>query len=100
MGSHQQRPGARPEQSRGAISDDEGKTWKWKRHLELTREAVGRYHYPSITQAKDGSLHASYSYHLNEKTAEKDVEGKPKAKAIKHAHFNEAWVKQGVQKRE
>jgi predicted neuraminidase len=80
------------------ISDDEGKTWKWKRHLELTIEAVGRYHYPSITQAKDGTLHASYSYHLNEKTAAKDSEGKPKSKAIKHAHFNEAWVMQGDQK--
>ena len=77
------------------ISDDEGKTWKWKRHLELTKEEVGRYHYPSITQAKDGSLHASYSYHLNEKTAEKDAAGQPMAKSIKHAHFNEAWIKQG-----
>ena len=77
------------------ISDDEGKTWKWKRHLELTSESVGRYHYPSIIQAKDGTLHASYSYHLNEATSEKDGEGKRKAKSIKHAHFNEAWVMQG-----
>ncbi|MBI5801299.1 MAG: exo-alpha-sialidase [Verrucomicrobia bacterium] len=77
-----------------SISDDEGKTWKWKRHLELTAEDAGRYHYPSIMQAKDGTLHASYSYHV-EKNAPKDAQGRPIAKAIKHAHFNEAWVQQG-----
>nr|MDQ3623838.1 exo-alpha-sialidase [Verrucomicrobiota bacterium] len=58
------------------ISDDEGRTWKWKRHLELTAEDAGRFHYPSIIQAKDGTLHASYSYHL-EKNYEHDADGKP-----------------------
>jgi hypothetical protein len=43
-------------------------------------------------QARDGSLHVTYSYHLNRKDLEKDAEGKPRAKTIKHAHFNEAWV--------
>jgi predicted neuraminidase len=86
------------------ISADEGKTWPWKRHLEFATEASGegppeggasRYHYPSIIQAKDGTLHASYSYQANEKGAEKDATGKPRIKAIKHAHFNEAWVMAG-----
>ncbi|MSU50663.1 MAG: neuraminidase (sialidase)-like protein [Opitutus sp.] len=86
------------------ISDDEGKTWKWKRHLELTPDVPGqgssarnsaRYHYPSIIQAKDGTLHASYSYQAAEHGAEKDAEGKSRIKAIKHAHFNEAWVMSG-----
>jgi len=79
------------------ISDDEGKTWKWKRHLEREPEGpdAGRYHYPSIIQAKDGTLHASYSYHVGEKTAQKDADGRPMSKSIKHAHFNEAWVVQG-----
>jgi len=75
------------------ISEDEGKTWRWKRHLELDRngEGAGSFHYPSIIQARDGSMHASYSYHLN-RGDEKDPEGKPARKSIKHAHFSEAWV--------
>jgi predicted neuraminidase len=80
-----------------AISDDEGKTWKWKRHLEFDQPGpeAGAYHYPSIIQARDGTLHASYSYHLNRKDVEKDGDGKLRRKAIKHAHFNIEWVMAG-----
>jgi predicted neuraminidase len=76
------------------ISDDEGKTWKWKRHLERDAPGpeAGRFHYPSIIQAKDGTLHASYSYHLHRRDLPKDVDGDAAGKSIKHAHFNEAWV--------
>jgi predicted neuraminidase len=79
------------------ISDDEGKTWKWKRHLEYdpTGPEAGAYHYPSIIQAKDRTLHASYSYSLDKKNVGKDAEGKPASKSIKHAHFNETWVQAG-----
>jgi predicted neuraminidase len=80
-----------------SISDDEGKTWKWKRHLESEPPGpnAGRFHYPSIIQAMDGTLHASYSYHLGENGAQKDADGLPMHKSIKHAHFNEAWVVAG-----
>jgi predicted neuraminidase len=80
-----------------AISDDEGKTWKWKRHLEYDPPGpeAGAYHYPTMIQARDGSLHASYSYHLNKKDVATSAEGKPARKSIKHAHFNEEWVMQG-----
>ncbi len=61
-----------------SISADDGKTWKWTRHLENT--PGGRFDYPSVIQAKDGSLHATYSYNL---------------KTVKHVHFNEAWVQAG-----
>ena len=79
------------------LSDDEGKTWKWKRHLEYDPPGgeAGSYHYPSVIQARDGSLHASYSFHLAKRTLPKDVDGDPAAKSIKHAHFNEAWVMAG-----
>ena len=61
-----------------SISEDRGKTWRWKRHLE---NAPGqRFDYPSIIQAPDETLHATYSYNT---------------KTIKYAHFNEAWVQQG-----
>src|SRR5262245_46482508 len=77
-----------------SISEDEGKTWKWTRHLEYDPPGAeaGAYHYPSIMQARDGSLHASYSYHINPAKAQKNADGKPMHKTIKHAHFNEAWV--------
>lgn len=79
-----------------SISDDEGKTWKWTRHLELMAVDAGEFHYPSIIQARDGSLHASYSYFINTNPVEKTADGKYKRiKAIKHAHFNEEWIMAG-----
>src|SRR5205085_1246360 len=64
-----------------SLSADEGATWKWTRHLE--KQELGSYHYPAVIQAKDGGIHAVYSYF---------VKG---GKSMKHARFNEAWVKQG-----
>jgi predicted neuraminidase len=63
-----------------SISDDEGKTWKWKRYLEEQPE--GSFHYPAIIQGKDGTLHAVYSYSVND------------GESMKHAAFNEAWVQE------
>ena len=82
-----------------SLSEDEGKTWPWKRHLERdseTSEAAqrGEYHYPSIVQARDGSLHATYSYFIPPAKANKDAEGRLIRKTIKHARFNEAWIKE------
>jgi predicted neuraminidase len=64
-----------------SLSDDEGKTWKWTRHLE--RAESGSYHYPAVVQGRDGTIHAVYSYF---------VQG---GKSMKHAAFNEAWVRAG-----
>ncbi len=64
-----------------SLSEDEGQSWKWTRHLE--RDDVGSYHYPAIIQGRDGTLHAVYSYFV------------PGGKSMKHAAFNEAWIRQG-----
>lgn len=72
-----------------SISDDEGTSWKWKRHLELSPPGAGSYSYPSIVQAKDGVIHATYSYHLSHEQVGDN------RKAIKHAAFNETWVLAG-----
>lgn len=61
-----------------SISDDEGATWKWTRHLE--RGAGGSY--PSLIQARDGTMHVTYSH------------GAGGGESIKHAAFNEEWVMQ------
>jgi len=63
-----------------SISDDEGKTWKWKRMLEDKPE--GSFDYPAIIQGKDDTIHAVYSY---------DGDG---GETMKHVAFNEAWVQE------
>ncbi len=64
-----------------SLSDDEGRTWKWARHLE--RDERGRFHYPAVIQAADGTIHVVYSYFVAE------------GKSIKHVQLNEAWIRQG-----
>jgi hypothetical protein len=81
-----------------SLSEDEGRTWRWTRHLERDPEStdeqrLGQYHYPSIIQASDGTLHATYSYFAPAASVTPDAEKRLPRKAIKHAHFNEAWIK-------
>lgn len=83
-----------------SLSEDEGATWRYTRHLERDDPAgrepqqLGQYHYPSIIQAADGTLHATYSYFAPEASVPPDAQGRRARKAIKHAHFNEAWIRQ------
>jgi predicted neuraminidase len=84
-----------------SLSDDEGQTWRWTRHLErdpdsTDEQQLGQYHYPSIIQAADGTLHATYSFFAPVASVKADADKRLPRKAIKHAHFNEAWVKQGA----
>lgn len=69
------------------LSDDEGATWKWKRALESVEKDKGSFSYPSVIQSADGSIHCTYSYSTS------DVQGS----SIKHARFNEEWVRAGAQ---
>ena len=69
-----------------SISDDEGKTYRWTRHLERSEPGSGSYHYPSIIQARDGSLHCTYSHFAL------DPESGEQLKTIKYATFDVAWV--------
>src|SRR5262249_18549768 len=43
-----------------SISVDEGRSWKWTRHLERHNE--GSYHYPAVIADRAGIIHAVYSY--------------------------------------
>jgi predicted neuraminidase len=67
-----------------SLSDDEGKTWKWNRHLE--KHEAGQYHYPSVIQARDGSIHVTYSHF---------APPPGKSECIKHAKFAVEWVVEG-----
>jgi predicted neuraminidase len=67
-----------------SISDDEGRSWKWTRHLERAEPDGGSFHYPSILQSADGSLVATYTWG-----------GTKAGSTIRAAKFNEEWVLHG-----
>ncbi len=67
-----------------SLSNDEGKTWKWTRHVEQDKPGQGSFHYPSIIQGKDGTIHASFTW------------SKPKqGSSIHYAAFTEDWIREG-----
>lgn len=65
------------------ISDDEGETWPHRRRLALASPGSGSFSYPSLIQARDGALHATWS----------EVRGG--LETIRHARFNRAWIRSG-----
>lgn len=68
-----------------ALSDDDGKSWKWKKSIENdTRSNPTSSHYPAVTEGADGRVHISYSYHRN------DI--KP-GRTIKYVSFPAKWIK-------
>src|SRR5690554_369694 len=64
-----------------SLSDDEGASWKWKRHLEYVPRGEGGFSYPTLFQGADGTVHVTYSYHT------------PDGKSIKHVSLQPEWVK-------
>lgn len=62
------------------LSDDEGRTWRWRRAVEEGGKDDS-FSYPSLIQTRDGLLHATYSVHL------------PAGKSIRHAEFNTDWIR-------
>ena len=71
-----------------AVSEDGGRTWPYKRNLEVgsgycmtnnSREQLNReYSYPSIKQGPDGALHIAFTYFRQ---------------AIKYVRLAEDWVR-------
>ena len=76
-----------------SISEDEGKTWQYIRHIELDLnedfDKRNKYSYPSIIQGKDGLIHVIYSYH------KKSVS--PGENTMKYIRVSEDWIKKGDQ---
>lgn len=64
-----------------ALSDDEGRSWKWQRRLE--DQSGGQFHYPSIIQARDGRMHVTYTYQP----------GSAPGRSIKHVSLDPDWIK-------
>jgi predicted neuraminidase len=63
-----------------ALSDDEGRTWKWKRHIGRSDNRERSFGYPSLIQAQDGTLHLTYSYKESGQAT------------IRHCRFDPDWV--------
>jgi predicted neuraminidase len=68
-----------------SLSDDEGESWNWTKHVERTEPGEGQFHYPSIIQAADGMIHVTYT-----------SSGPGRGSTIQHARFNEAWLTAGA----
>jgi len=64
-----------------ALSDDEGKTWKWKNYIKQGEKGKYSFSYPSLIQTEDGLIHVTYSYSDGVN------------KTIKHTFFNVDWIK-------
>ena len=70
-----------------ALSDDEGKTWGWKRYLDKAdSNRIGSFSYPTVIQAKDGTIHATYSHVIKEQAPKTGA-------AIKHVAFTADWIR-------
>lgn len=66
-----------------ALSDDEGETWKWSRHLEFDKG--GSFHYPYMIQGADGLVNVVYTHNPSDGSG----------RSIKHAALNPEWVMAG-----
>lgn len=66
-----------------ALSDDEGASWKWTRHLDRSEPRKGSYAYPTAMQGRDGRIHVSYTHSAED------------GKSIKHAAFTPDWIVAG-----
>lgn len=71
-----------------SLSEDDGRTWPWTRHLELDQsEHPTTGEYPSIIQGRDGRLHATYSYYVP------NPDGDGRRETVKYATFDEDWIR-------
>lgn len=77
-----------------SISTDEGRTWSRTRHLEHDTPGpdAGSYAYPSMIQARDGSVWVSYSWTGNREARERLGSGE----SIMVAHFSLSWLEEAA----
>ncbi len=64
-----------------ARSEDDGKTWKWKRHIGRSDNREKSFAYPSLIQADNGMLHLTYSYR------------EQGGATIRHCMFTAEWIR-------
>lgn len=76
-----------------ALSEDDGKTWKYRRNImEATEDQVHMRigGYPTMTQGLDGTIHITWTYSYT-----KEIDGKKyNFSDIKYTSVKEEWIKQ------
>lgn len=76
-----------------ALSEDEGKTWPFRRTIELdTREkdTNGKYHYPSVVADDDNNIYITYSIDYGNADAQL-----ANYNNIRFMQVDEDWIKEG-----
>jgi predicted neuraminidase len=63
------------------MSDDEGRTWRWRRNVARAEEGKGTFGYPSVVEARDGRIHATWS------------ESSDGLETIRHTRFEREWLR-------
>lgn len=62
------------------ISPDEGRSWPSRKNVARSEPGAGSYGYPSVIEARDGSIHATWS------------EGIGGLESIRHVRFSRSWL--------
>lgn len=62
------------------VSNDQGKTWKWRHRIEPSDDEGDNFSYPSVIQTDDGLVHMTYTYRG------------PKGNSIRHTVVDEGWL--------
>lgn len=75
-----------------ALSEDEGKTWPFRRTIELdTRDGTdGNYHYPAVTSDEDNNIYITYS--IDYGTGDGSLAWLNNIRFLK---VDEDWIKEG-----
>lgn len=74
-----------------ALSEDEGKTWTYRRHIALdTRSDSRDFHYPTVFAGQDGKIIISYT--VDYKSSDGELAG---CNHIKYIEIDEDWIKAG-----
>lgn len=76
-----------------SLSEDEGRTWRMPQYIrQADSPTAARYHYPSILQTRDGSIHVTYTSTREGQDIPKDASGQPARETIEYAHFPLNWL--------
>ncbi len=84
-----------------SLSEDEGKSWKYTRHIELDLnedfDKRDKFSYPSIIQGKEGMLHVTYSHQKYNTFTGTPGWVSYDDDTIKYIRFDEDWIRKGDQ---
>lgn len=74
-----------------ALSEDEGKTWPYRRTIEMdTRDGNGKYHYPAVVADENNQIHITYTIDYGG-----DDAGLQGHNNIRYLKIDENWIKEG-----